>query len=98
MMKHPENEHEVESEPHEDCVELAEELKSHMEEHGYPEHQVELIKGLLGELEEYENGDEPEDEEREEEEDNLSDEELEKEAHKEMSGKPHLMIKIKPVK
>lgn len=52
-----ETEHEVEEEAHEECLEIVDELLSHVEEFKYPEHVIELVKGLKGELEEdYEDG------------------------------------------
>lgn len=55
MMKHPETEHEVDGDDHEDCLEIAEDLLKDLEEKEYPEHLITLTKGLIGELQEYED-------------------------------------------
>jgi len=47
---------EIDKDIHEDCKDLVEDLLAHLEEHGYPEHVIELAKGIAGELEEYETG------------------------------------------
>lgn len=97
MYKHPETEHEVDEGAHEDCIEIVDELLHHVEEHEYPEHIKELVEGIKGELEEYEGKEEDEEGREVKDEDEISDDELEEEAHKEMGGKPHLMVKIKPI-
>ena len=65
MMKHEETKHEVEDEAHEDCMELVDDLLSHVEENKYPEHIVDLIKGIQGELKEYEDSEDVEDDDSE---------------------------------
>ncbi len=84
-----------------DCVELLEEAVEHLEEKPGAEHLVEIVKGVIGELEEEESeGEMEKDEEGNDmkDEEDMSDEDLKNEAHKEMSGMPHLMIKIKTKK
>ena len=98
MYTHPEHGHSIDDSEHEDCLELAEELLEDLKMKNYPEHVIELVEGIVGELEEYENDSEVEHDEDGNEmrdEEDLSDEELEEEARKEMRGEPHVKIKIK---
>lgn len=55
-MKHPSEDHSLDNEDHADCVELAEELLHDLADKGYPEHVVDLVKGLVCELKEYTDG------------------------------------------
>ncbi len=51
---HPETNHSVDESDHEDCVDIARDLLADLEEKAYPEHIIEIVKGIVGELEEYE--------------------------------------------
>jgi hypothetical protein len=63
MMRHSETDHSVGADEHADCLEIAKELLEEVESKNYPEHVVDLIKGIIGELEEYEeDGEEMEEE------------------------------------
>jgi phage gp29-like protein len=94
-MKHPETEHVVDSSAHDDCVDKVEEALSHAEEHEYPEHIIELLEGVLGELEEYESVEKDEDGSEIKDEEDVDDDELEEAKNKEMyEGKPMLKIRI----
>lgn len=95
MMRHEESGHEVEEDVHNECIDKVEEALEHAEENEYPEHIVELLKGIVGELEEYENVEKDEDGAEIKDEDDVNDEELEKAAKDEMhGGKPMLKIRI----
>lgn len=100
-MKNSESEHMIGEVEHNECVELAKELAAEVEAKGYPEHVIQLIQGIVGELEEYAQHEDEMDEEGNKlvDEEEISDEKLEEEARKEMAGeKPTLMIKIKSKK
>lgn len=56
-VKHPETEHSLEENSHEDCLELAEQLLHDLADKEYPEYLVEIVKGIVGELKEYEDED-----------------------------------------
>lgn len=81
---------------HEDCVELAEELLEDVTNKNYPQHVIDLISGIVGELKEYTREEYDEEGNKMVDEEDMSDDELRDAAHKEMAGeKPALMIRIK---
>ncbi len=51
--KNSETNHSVDSEDHTSCVEKAQELLKDLEDKEYPEHLIDLMKGIVGELDEY---------------------------------------------
>lgn len=96
--RHPEHGHELDGQAHEDCLELAEDLLADLEAKEYPEHVIDIVKGIVGELEEYEQIEKDEEGREVVDEDDMSDEDLEKAKNDEMYGedKPKLVIRIKP--
>lgn len=53
MIKHPETMHEADDTDHEDCLDIARELLADLEEKQYPKHIIDIVTGIVGELEEY---------------------------------------------
>jgi hypothetical protein len=51
---HPETGHKIESDKHDGCIELLEEVLEHARENSYPLHWQHILEGLLEEAEEYE--------------------------------------------
>ncbi len=56
MMKNMETNHEIDEVENENCLDICNDLIADLEAGKYPEHMIELAKGLAGEIEEYEGG------------------------------------------
>lgn len=85
----------IDPKTHDDGILLAKDLLAHLEDNGYPEHECELVEGIVGELEGYKIEDTGEKEDKNY--DEMSDEDLEEEHFKSLKDKekkPAIVIAI----